>query len=160
MVKEKQHEKNLQLKVQHPLSGKIYTLTIEYLKNEEADLRNVQSMGLEFPTKYTQMEYRIEPELASRQYRIMDCKQSDEPRPMKITCAEGPAEVQINGEAAAIGIIGGADGPTAVFVGRPADNTSQLRMASSSMCFEHVDEVEWRIVFLEKLHEDITIQVI
>ena len=148
------------VKVQHPLSGKIYTLTIENLKQEEADMRNVQSMDLEFPTKYTQMEYRIEPELASRQCRIMDCKQSDEPRPMKITRAEGPAEVQINGEAAAIGIIGGADGPTAVFVGRPAGKTSQLRMASSSMRFEHVDEVEWRIVFLEKLHEDITVQVI
>ena len=148
------------VKVQHPLSGKIYTLTIEDLKNEEADMRNVHGMGLEFPTKYTQMEYRIEPELVSRQYRIMDCKQSDEPRPMKITRAEGPAEVQINGEAATIGIIGGADGPTAVFVGRPASKTSQLRMASSSMRFEHVDEVEWRIVFLEKLHEDITIQVI
>ena len=148
------------VKAQHPLSGKTYTLTIEDIKHEEADMRNVQSMGLEFPTKYTQMEYKIEPELASRQYRIMDCKQSDEPRPMKITRAEGPAEVQINGEAAAIGIIGGADGPTAVFVGRPAGKTSQPRMASSSMRFEHVDEVEWRIVFLEKLHEDITIQVI
>ena len=148
------------MKAQPPLSGKTYTLTIEDIKHEEADMRNVQSMGLEFPTKYTQMEYKIEPELASRQYRIMDCKQSDEPRPMKITRAEGPAEVQINGEAAAIGIIGGADGPTAVFVGRPAGKTSQPRMASSSMRFEHVDEVEWRIVFLEKLHEDITIQVI
>ena len=146
--------------MQHPLSGKTYTLTIEDLEHEEADMRNVQSMGLEFPAKYTQMEYRIEPELASRQYRIMDCKQSDEPRPMKITRAEGPAEVQINGEAAAIGVIGGADGPTAVFMGRPAGKTSQLRMASSSMRFEHVDEVEWRIVFLEKLHEDITVQVI
>ena len=148
------------VKVQHPLSGKTYTLTIENLKHEEADMRHVQSMGLEFPTKYTQMEYRIEPELASRQCRIMDCKQSDEPRPMKITRAEGPAEVQINGEAVAIGIIGGADGPTAVFMSSPTSKTSQLRIASSSMCFEHVDEVEWRIVFLEKLHEDITIQVI
>ena len=148
------------VKVQHPINGKSYTLTIEDLKYEEAEMRNVQSMGLEFPTKYTWMEYRIEPELGANQYRIMDCKQSDEPRPMKITRAEGPAEVQINGEAAAIGIIGGADGPTAVFMSRPIGKTSQLRMASSSMRFEHVDEVEWRIVFLEKLHEDITIQVI
>ena len=42
----------------------------------------------------------------------------------------------------------------------PTSKTSQLRMASSSMRFEHVDEVEWRIAFLEKLYEDITIQVI
>ena len=120
-------------------------------------MRNMQSMGLEFPTKYTWMEYRIEPELDARQYRIMDCKQSDEARPMKITRAEGPAEVQINGEAAAIGIIGGADGPTAVFMSHSTDKTSQLRMASSSKRFEHVDEVEWRIVFMEKLHEDTTV---
>ena len=148
------------IKVQHPLNGQTYTLTIEDLKHEEADIRTAQSMGLEFPTKYTWMEYRIEPELGANQYRIMDCKQSDEPRPMKITRAEGPAEVQINGEAAAIGIIGGAYGPTAVFMSRPIGKTSQLRMASSSMRFEHVDEVEWRIVFLEKLHEDVTLQVI
>ena len=148
------------VKVQHPLSGKLYTLTIENLQHEEADVRSVQRMGLEFPTKYTQMEYRIEPELASRQCRIMDCKQSDEPRPMKITRAEGPAEVRINGEAVAIGISGGADGPTAVFMSSLTSKTSQLRMASSSMRFEHVDEVEWRMVFLEKLHENITVQVI
>ena len=148
------------VKVQHPLNGKTYTLTIEDLKHEEADMRNMQSMGLEFPTKYTWMEYRIEPELAANQFRIMDCKQSDEPRPMKITRTEGPAEVQINGEAAAIGIIGGADGPTAVFVGGPAGKTSQLRMASSSMRFEYVDEVEWRIVFMEKLHEDTTVVLV
>ena len=64
------------------------------------------------------------------------------------------------GESSSIGIIGGADGPTAVFVGRPADKTSQIHMASSSMRFEHADEVEWRLIFLEKLHEDITIQVV
>ena len=123
-------------------------------------MRSVQRMGLEFPTKYTQMEYRIEPELAARQYRSMDCKQSDEPRPMKITRTEGAAEVRINGKAVSIGIIGGADGPTAVFMSSPTSKTSQPHMASSSMRFEHVDEVEWRIVFLEKLHDDITVQVI
>ena len=148
------------VKLQHPLSGKSYTLTIEDLKYEEADMRSMQSMGLEFPTKYIRMEYRIEPELASHQYRIMDSTQGDEPRPMQITHAGGPAEVQINGEAAAIGIIGGADGPTAVFVGRPDRKAGQLRVASSSMHFEHVDEVEWRMVFLEKLHRDLTVQVI
>lgn len=148
------------VKVQHPLNGKTYTLTIEDIKQAEADMQNAHSMGLEFPTKYTWMEYRIQPDLGGNQYRIMDCKQSDEPRPMKITHAESPAEVQINGEAAAIGIIGGADGPTAVFMSRPTCKASHLRMASSSMRFEHVNEVEWRIVFLEKLHEDITVTLI
>lgn len=148
------------VEVQHPLSGKTYTLTIENLKQVEADMRNVQSMGLEFPTKYTWMEYRIQPELGANQYRIMDCKQSDEPRPMKITRTEEPAEVQINGEAVSIGIIGGADGPTAVFMSRSTGEASQLRMAASSMRFEHVDEVEWRIVFLEKLYPDMKVTVL
>ncbi len=148
------------VKVQHPLSGKTYTLTIEAHKHEEADMRSMQSMGLEFPTKYTRMEYRIEPELDAKRYRIMDAMQGDEPRPMQVAHTGGPAGVQINGEAAAIGIIGGADGPTAVFVGRPNRKANQLREASSSMHFERVDEVEWRVTFLQKLHEDLTVRVI
>lgn len=52
---------------------------------------------------------------------------------------------------AAIGVIGGADGPTAVFVGA---HTPKLHAACSSLHFEPVEDVEWRAVFSEKLMED------
>lgn len=148
------------VELEHPLNCKTYTLTIENLMQEEADLQNMQSMGLEFPTHYTRMEYRIQPELGPHRFRIQDCTQSDEPRPARIIRPNGSVQVQINAEAAAIGIIGGADGPTAVCLTHPVGEGNRLRMASSSLHFEPVAEVEWRIVFLEKLHEDITVQVI
>ena len=143
------------IELKHPRSDKTFTLTIENLSKEKADLRTISSMGLEFPPCYTCMEYRIHPELAPHQYRIVDCTQGDEARPVHI--ADGPTAVQINGEAAAIGIIGGADGPTAIFMTHPADRTNALRMTTSSMHFVHVEDIEWRIVFMEKLYPDIDV---
>ena len=145
------------VKLKHPRSGAIYTLTIEELTKEIADMRSVASMGMEFPTCYTQLVYRIQPEMANSQFRIMDCAQGDNARPAKIAKPDG---VQIDGEAAAIGIIGGADGPTAIFVGRPEEKAPKLHMASSAMHFEHAGEIEWRIVFMEKLNPDMDVTVI
>ena len=145
------------IELKHPRSDRTFTLTIENLSKENADLRAVASMGLEFPSCYTRMEYRIQPKLPPHQYRITDCSQGDEARPVNIAHRDGPTAVQINGEAAAIGIIGGADGPTAIFMTHPAERTSTLRMATSSMHFEHVENIEWRIVFMEKLYPDIDV---
>lgn len=145
------------VELKHPRNGNTYMLTIEDLTQEVADLSTMASIGMEFPTCYTRMEYRIQPELASNRFRIMDCAQGDHARPAKIEKRNG---VEINGEAAAIGIIGGADGPTAIFVSHPAEKVPKLHMASSSMRFEHPNEIEWRIVFMEKLYEDIAVPII
>lgn len=142
------------VELKHPRSGAAYTLTIEELTQEKADMRSVASMGMEFPTCYTQLVCRINPELANNKFRIVDCAPGDNARPAKINKPNG---VQINGEAAAIGIIGGADGPTVIFMGHPAEKAPKLHMASSAMRFEHADEIEWRIVFMEKLNPDIDI---
>ena len=145
------------VELKHPRSGATYILTIEEVTQEKADMRTVASMGMEFPTCYTQLVYRINPELANNKFRIVDCAPGDNARPAKIAKPNG---VQINGEAAAIGIIGGADGPTAIFVGRPEEKASKLHMASSAMRFEHADKTEWRIVFMEKLNPDIDISLL
>lgn len=145
------------IELKHPRSGVVYTLTIEELTQEKADMRSVASMGMEFPSCYTQLVYRIQPELANSQFRIVDCAPGDNARPAKIAKSDG---VQINGEAAAIGIIGGADGPTAIFVGHREEKAPKLHMAASAMRFEHAGEVEWRIVFMEKLHPDMDVTLI
>lgn len=54
-------------------------------------------------------------------------------------------------------MIGGADGPTAVFVGA---HTPKLHAACSSLHFEPVGEVEWRTVFSEKQMEDLDVCLI
>lgn len=145
------------VELKHPRSGVVYTLAIEELSQENADMRSVASMGMEFPTCYTQLVYRIQPELANSQFRIVDCAPGDNARPAMIAKSDG---VQINGEAAAIGIIGGADGPTAIFVGHREEKAPKLHMAASAMRFEHAGETEWRIVFMEKLHPDMDVTLI
>ena len=61
-------------------------------------------------------------------------------------------------EASAIGIIGGADGPTSVIMGQSAP---KLHAACSSLRFEPiVDDVEWRVVFSEKLMDDVDVDLI
>ena len=52
-----------------------------------------------------------------------------------------------------IGIIGGADGPTAIISG-PSAAQGKLRAACSSLHFDPIDRVEWRLVFREKRYED------
>ena len=46
-----------------------------------------------------------------------------------------------------VGIIGGADGPVAIVVGEAAQG--KLHTACSSLHFEIVDHVDWRIGFRE-----------
>lgn len=62
-----------------------------------------------------------------------------------------PLEFIRNG-ACSIGIIGGADGPTAVFVSD--GQNSEHHRALSALRFEYADDIEWKIVFREKLMED------
>ena len=57
--------------------------------------------------------------------------------------------------ASSVGIIGGVDGPTAIFVGKP--QYPQHLMAYSGLRFEPVETVTWMPVFREKPAEDITI---
>ena len=58
-----------------------------------------------------------------------------------------------------VGIIGGADGPTAIFVGHPKAEVSQRHTAMSSMRFKHPKQIEWRIVFQEIPNEDLTVSL-
>ncbi len=58
--------------------------------------------------------------------------------------------------AAVIGMIVGADGPTAVFL---SHNTPKFHAACSSLHFERAATVEWRLVFSEKLMEDVEISL-
>ena len=53
-------------------------------------------------------------------------------------------------------IIGGADGPVAVFVGA---KTPKLHAAASSLHFAPPKEVQWQAVFSEKRLEDITVEL-
>lgn len=86
---------------------------------------------------------------------IQDCAEGDRPRQKRRDPNEF-APVAFS-SAAVIGVIGGADGPTAIITGQSAP---KLRAACSSLHFEPVDEVEWRAIFSEKLMPDIDVELI
>ena len=61
-------------------------------------------------------------------------------------------------------MIGGADGPTAIFMVRsgrkPEEEISGRHMACSSLHFESVEDVEWRVEFREKMREDVCVTLV
>ena len=137
----------------HPQTEKEYILHIDELKQETADFSRLRDQTMEYPSCLTQMVFRIEPEMSRNQFRIVDCAQSDQPR------YRSGAKREDGCFAVSVGIIGGADGPTAMIVGQPMTGEARPHTAVSSMRFEHAKEIEWRIVFQEKPNEDFTVDL-
>ena len=135
----------------HPLTEKEYILHIDEIKQETADFSRMQNQTMEYPVCYTQMQFRIEPDMPRNQFRIVDCSQSDQPRHR-----HGAQQVG----SAVIGIIGGADGPTAIFVGQTKGDVPQSHRAMSALHFEHPKKIEWRIVFQEKPNDDLKVSLL
>lgn len=144
----------------HPVSGTEHTLTVCEYEQNELNAHHFRDTGMEYPTHHHAMSYSLAPDLPNRSFMIRDCADGDSPR-IKNPNPNEFAPVCI-GSAASIGIIGGADGPTATFVTNIVTNRteSKLHAACSSLHFEQVDEVEWQITFREKTVEDITVDVI
>lgn len=139
----------------HPLAGEVYTLTVHEVEQQELPERLFPDPNMEYPNQLLTMSYSLEPDITGRGFMIQDCDHGDKPRQKK----RDPNEFEpvAFAHAAAIGVIGGADGPTAVFVGA---HTPKLHAACSSLHFEPVGEVEWRTVFSEKQMEDLDVCLI
>ena len=140
----------------HPLTGKLYTLTVHEVEQQELPERAFRDPNMEYPSHYLAMSYSLEPDISGRGLMIQDCAEGDRPRQKKREPNEF-APVAFS-SAAVIGVIGGADGPTAIIMGQSAP---KLHAACSSLHFEPVsDEVEWRMIVSEKLMEDVDVTVI
>lgn len=61
----------------HPQTEKEYILHIDELKPEVADFSRLRDQEVEYPACYTQMQFRIQPDMSRNQFRIVDCAQSD-----------------------------------------------------------------------------------
>jgi len=140
----------------HPLSGKIYTLTVHEVEQQELPKRAFRDPSMEYPSHYLAMSYSLEPDISGRGFMIQDCIEGDRPKQKK--CDPNEFTPVAFCDAAVIGIIGGADGPTAVTMGQSAP---KLHAACSSLHFEPVaDEVEWRMIVSEKRMEDVDVTLI
>lgn len=138
----------------NPVTGVTHTLMVhEYEKQELAcDFPGLKDR--ESPKHHIAMTFSLEPELSQKEFSITDSQQSDAPRVIPNWTPDHKSS-----ETEAIGIIGGADGPTAIIVGAP-DSKEQLHAAVSRFCFEPFDTVRWQLSFKEKQIKEITIELV
>lgn len=138
----------------HPISKIEHKLTVLAYEKQEFSGRGFQHEEYEFPTLHTAMTYTLEPELPGRNFRVRDCRDNEQPKRKP----RNQFEPQANYDACTIAIIGGADGPTAVFAS--AGQNLEKHCALSALRFEYADDIEWKIVFREKLMEDIEAELL
>lgn len=139
----------------HPVSQTTYTLTVQELKQQTMPKNCFGSGRWLYPTQFTVMTYTITPE-ASERITVSDCAESD--KPLEVTSAEDSFDPTVTGDTAIIGIIGGADGPTAIAFG--GSSQGELCAACSALHFEPVQhDIEWRITFHEKRYLDCSIKL-
>ena len=89
----------------------------------------------------TVMKYTVSPDAGSS-IIVTDAEPGDNPR---------PRGTGLGGRTAAIGVIGGADGPTTLYM----NNDKNARVACSALRFEKSSRpVKWHAEFLYKEYED------
>jgi hypothetical protein len=144
----------------HPMTGVEHTLTVHYVEHCELNMSVFRDELQEFPTNYIQISYTLTPDIPNRKFALRDCAPGDLPRRKEIAG-------QLNEQgtaAAAIAIIGGADGPTAMFIAAPESrktvSETGWHMACSSPHFARQEAVEWQMEFRKKLREDICIELV
>ena len=109
---------------------------------------------MEYPSCYSQMTFRIEPDMSRNQFRLEDCAQSDQPR-----YKEGFQKPEYQ-SAVSFGIIGGASTPVLMYSSQTTASEAATHMAMSSLHFKPAKQIEWRIVFQEIPNEDLTVSLI
>lgn len=124
--------KGREIFVVHPVSGKEYRMILQGCEQVQLDQDAFgrQQEGVEYPTCYQVLAYQVveefsEEKLSSEEFRIQDCADSDRPRK--------------NGK-------GDKRGAFGFFVAGKRAKPS-MHTAVSSLHFEPVTEVLWRVIF-------------
>lgn len=137
----------------HPITQEKYTLTVTEQECASIDRGGMRSGGMELPGEHVRLCYTLSPDLPSGAFCLRDCAASDEPRPVCDARESG----------ADFGIIGGADGPVAVFVGVSHGGHVRgegVHIALSAMHFAQPSSVRWRAVFRVKTLADVTAELL
>ena len=140
----------------HPVSGTKYTLTVQELERQTISEKRFGSDRWFYPTHFTAMSYTLSPEPDS-DISICDCAEGD--KPLEIAPCSDRYAPEARNDMACIGIIGGADGPTAIVCG--GSSKEKLHAACSALHFEPVEgDIEWRIVFNIKNSNEMSLELI
>ena len=137
----------------HPIHNTEHKLTVLAYEKQELSSENFHNAEYELPVHHTAMTYSVEPGLPERNFFVRDCANNDQPKHRPVN----KSGVKPDNSACSVAMIGGADGPTAVFVS--AGRASSQRIALSALHFEPADDIEWKIIFNEKLTDDMETEI-
>lgn len=126
----------------NPATGKTHILTVTDIKRQS--LAQFPHIGKDEPKFFTLLRVDISPEISKDALLITDCAEGDRTH-----------KGALPGNTSAIGIIGGADGPTVIIPEYESGHT-----ACSSMHFEPEYEPDWCMTFYDKPREDIEVELI
>lgn len=126
----------------NPATGKTHILTVTDIKRQS--LAQFPHIGKDEPKFFTLLRVDISPEISKDALLITDCAEGDRTH-----------KGALPGNTSAIGIIGGADGPTVIISEYESGHT-----ACSSMHFEPEYEPDWCMTFYDKPREDIEVELI
>lgn len=143
----------------HPVSGEKHTLHAESLTQQTLEIPREAALSgtLEMPNHCWELIYTVTPELPAHSASLRDVRPPDAPR----LCAEraqtgSGAFVDVPG-AASIGIIGGSDGPTAIFLSKEKESGHAL--ACSSLSFVPRESPTWQFRFRHRPCADLTLRL-
>ena len=130
-----------ELSFTNPKTKAKHTLKILSCDNESFPINFRDELS--YPDKALLVNYTITPDFESRALSLIDTKRSEQPKRIKKEKYVPEATHD-----AVIGIIGGADGPTAISVSRPIKKEAEGKshQAASSLHFSEVKSAEFRLV--------------
>lgn len=143
----------------HPITGTEHVLKVIEFSDQTMEKDPFPEKHMEWPTHFKQLKYTLTPELSDVKFRVFDCAGSDSPKKRPEPGYDGSGRnASARSRVSSIGIIGGAYGPTSIFLaGKGRENA---HLAFSSLHFEPVSSVEWRMTFYEKLQEDMEVKIV
>lgn len=98
----------------HPVSGITHTLTVQEIEQQTVPQNSFGSDRWIYPTHYIAMSYTLTPE-PMENISVFDCDEGD--RPIEVTPDDHSFRPVGSSSCFVVGVIGGADGPTAVIYG-------------------------------------------
>lgn len=133
-----------------PITAELCKMTIHNMEQQQIETNMFPHHNeFEYPNNLAVLYYELEPNLSWHEFRIKDVNKGDSARGLN----------KNNKSAAACAIIGGSDGPTAVFLASKKADGTKICTASSSMYFEPVESIRWQPIFSRKEREDLRIEM-
>lgn len=153
-----------QIRFLHPVTGEAHCLTVQSCEETQLDEKIQLDPYMEYPRHYTLMCYTVTPPVSG--LAVQDAAEGDSPRPRRaelgqLSSDEAAALALIGGAdgpaASSVGVIGGSDGPTALILGH---STPKKSAACSALRFAPAETVRWQLRFSVKRMEDLSVKIL